>query len=177
MGAHYAMDVLGGRTLALYDMAHLLSNDPAYLNRTLRGATPVVNFRDTVGAARTDVQAVLQASCGNTTTVCAAEDTRRFSNAAADAAFYDSTQTYNLPTVYAKTAGGVENVATLARAGYLLTAVFPGLSLAQADDILTETEGPGGGFLDSGSAFGLYSRLNLIAAHHLAAARLASKHL
>src|SRR6185437_1908807 len=26
MGAHYAMDVLGGRTLAAYDLAHLLSN-------------------------------------------------------------------------------------------------------------------------------------------------------
>ena len=25
MGAHYAMDVLGGRTLALYDLAHLLA--------------------------------------------------------------------------------------------------------------------------------------------------------
>jgi hypothetical protein len=29
---------------------------------------------------------------------------------------------------------------------------------------LTETEGPGGGFLDDGSAFGIYSRLNLYAA-------------
>jgi hypothetical protein len=38
------------------------------------------------------------------------------------------------------------------------------LSLAQADKILTETEGPGGGFLDDGSAFGIYSRLNLLAA-------------
>ena len=25
VGAHYAMDVLGGRMLALYDMAHLLA--------------------------------------------------------------------------------------------------------------------------------------------------------
>jgi len=36
MGAHYAMDVLGGRTLATYDLAHLLANDPAYMNRPLR---------------------------------------------------------------------------------------------------------------------------------------------
>ena len=36
MGAHYAMDVLGGRTLATYDLAHLLANDPLYMNRPLR---------------------------------------------------------------------------------------------------------------------------------------------
>ena len=33
MGAHYAMDVLGGRTLATYDLAHLLANDPIYLGQ------------------------------------------------------------------------------------------------------------------------------------------------
>ena len=49
-------------------------------------------------------------------------------------------------------------------AGYLLTSAFPPLSLKEADRILTETEGPGGGFLDDGSAFGVYSRLNLYAA-------------
>src|SRR6185437_6185650 len=31
MGAHYAMDVLGGPTVATYDLAHLLANDPAYI--------------------------------------------------------------------------------------------------------------------------------------------------
>jgi hypothetical protein len=35
---------------------------------------------------------------------------------------------------------------------------------------LTETEGPGGGFLDDGSSFGVYSRLNLYAAAGKAAA-------
>jgi len=59
----------------------------------------------------------------------------------------------------------VEDVAKLApEAGYLLTAAFPYVSLQAADVILTETEGPGGGFLDNGSPFGLYSRLNLYAA-------------
>ena len=42
----------------------------------------------------------------------------------------------------------LEDVATIApEAGYLLTAAFPKLSLAQADRILTATEGPGGGFI------------------------------
>jgi len=59
----------------------------------------------------------------------------------------------------------IEDVAKLApEAGYLLTTTFPYLTLLEADDILTETEGPGGGFLDDGSSFGVYSRLNLYAA-------------
>jgi hypothetical protein len=58
-----------------------------------------------------------------------------------------------------------EDVGKLApEAGYLLTAAFSSLTLEQADRILTETEGPGGGFLDDGSPFGVYSRLNLYAA-------------
>ncbi len=36
VGAHYAMDVLGGRTVATYDLAHLLANDPAYVGRPLK---------------------------------------------------------------------------------------------------------------------------------------------
>ena len=80
-------------------------------------------------------------------------------------AAYDVTQTYGLPVVYPKTADTLEDVSKLApEAGYLLTAAFPSLTLEQADQILTETEGPGGGFLDDGSAFGVYSRLNLYAA-------------
>jgi hypothetical protein len=44
-----------------------------------------------------------------------------------------------------------------------LTVAFPSLSLEQAGEILTETEGPGGGFLDDRASFGVYSRLNLYA--------------
>jgi len=39
LGAHYAMDVIGGRTLAYYDMAHLLAEHPNYVGRTLRNVT------------------------------------------------------------------------------------------------------------------------------------------
>ena len=80
------------------------------------------------------------------------------------------TQTYGLPIVYPGVAAATEDVAkTAPEAGCLLTAAFPHLTLAQADQILTETEGPGGGFLDNGSNFGLYSRLNLFAAAEKAA--------
>jgi membrane-associated phospholipid phosphatase len=165
MGAHYAMDVLGGRTLATYDLAHLLANDPAYVGRSLRKLPVISDYQAALKAARTDVAAALQSACGNTIEVCAREDTGRFSDPAVNEAFYAVTQTYGLPVVYPKNAGTPEDVGKLApEAGYLLTTAFPSLTLEQADQILTETEGPGGGFLDDGSAFGVYSRLNLYAA-------------
>lgn len=72
------------------------------------------------------------------------------------------TQTYNLPVVHLKNVDVLEDVGELApEAGYLLTVAPPSLTLEQANKILTETEGPGGGFLDDGSSFGVYSRLNL----------------
>jgi len=157
MGAHYAMDVMGGRTLALYDLAHLLANDPAYVGQSLKGVAVIKDFQVAVRAARTDMTTALQAACGNMISACACEDTGRLSNSAANLALYATTQTYNLPIVYAKNAGTVEDVGKLApEAGYLLTIAFPSLTLAQADQILTETEGPGGGFLDNGSSFGVY---------------------
>jgi hypothetical protein len=165
VGAHYAMDVLGGRTLALYDLAHLLANDPAYMGQTLRSAPVLHDFPAAVKKARADVTSTLQAACGNSIEVCAAQDTGRLSNPAANEAFYAATQTYNLPVVYPKNADVLEDVGKLApEAGHLLTAAFSSLTLQQADRILTETEGPGGGFLDDGSSFGVYSRLNLYAA-------------
>jgi hypothetical protein len=165
MGAHYAMDVLGGRTLAMYDLAHLLANDPAYVGRSMSNIPVIKDYPTALKAARTDVTAALQTGCGDTIRVCAHGDTGRFNNPALNEAFYAVTQTYGLPVVYPKTADTLEDVDKVApEAGYLLTAAFPSLTLEQADQILTETEGPGGGFLDDGSAFGVYSRLNLYAA-------------
>jgi PAP2 superfamily len=171
IGAHYAMDVLAGRTLAFYDLAHLLANDPAYLGRTFPATPEIKDFQAAIKAARASMTAALEAACGKTVQQCAREDTGRLSNPAADEAFYSNTQTYNLPIVYTKTANSIEDVGMVApEAGYLLTIAYPSLTLQQADQILTETEGPGGGFLDDGSAFGIYSRLNLYAAAGKAAA-------
>jgi hypothetical protein len=183
MGAHYAMDVLGGRTVATYDLAHLLANDPAYIGRPLKDfaratamSAPQVpatieDFRAAVATARADVTKALEAACGDTIAACARQDTGRFNAAAMNEAFYASTQTYGLGVAHPETADRQEDVATLApEAGYLLTVAFPKLSLDEANRILTDTEGPGGGFLDDGSAFGVYSRLNLYAAAGRAAA-------
>jgi PAP2 superfamily len=183
MGAHYAMDVLGGRTLATYDLAHLLANDPTYMNRPLKNVAmttatseprvpeTIGDFRAAVANARADMTKALEAACGDTVPACARQDTGRFNAPATNEAFYASTQTYGLPVVHPETADKVEDVGALApEAGNLLTAAFPNLTLDQANRILTETEGPGGGFLDDGSAFGVYSRLNLYAAAGRAAA-------
>ena len=188
MGAHYAMDVLAGRTLATYDLAHLLANDPAYMNQTLKNVAmttatsepqvqPAIgDFRAAVAAARTDLVKALEESCGKLVAVCAREDTGRFNSAAMNEAFYMTTQTYGLPVVHPGTADKIEDVGAVApEAGNLLTAAFPKLSLEEANRILTETEGPGGGFLDDGSAFGVYSRLNLYAAAGRAAALARAK--
>ncbi|MBE7209446.1 MAG: phosphatase PAP2 family protein [Gluconacetobacter diazotrophicus] len=176
VAAHYAMDVLGGRTLSLYDMAHLLANDPDYMNRHLKGAPAIADFRAAMATARADMKQALEAACGDNIATCAAQDTGRFSDPAALAAFTASTQTYGLPVVHPDTANTVEDVGRLApEAGWLLTVAFPSLTLEQADRILTDTEGPGGGFLDDGSAFGVYSRLDLYAAGRRAAA-LAGSH-
>ncbi|MBK3397361.1 MULTISPECIES: phosphatase PAP2 family protein [Methylobacterium] len=178
VGAHYAMDVLGGRTVALHAVAHLLANDPAYvgqirknpavigeMSRATNDAVAITDYRAALEAARSDLGRVLKEVCGDALATCAQADTGRFRDATANAAFYETTQTYGLPVVHAETAGTVEDVAKLApEAGHLLTAAFPSLSLAEANAILTETQGPGGGFLDDGSAFGVYSRLNLYAA-------------
>ena len=161
LGAHYAMDVLAGRTLATYDIAQLLANKAEYVGAK-RGKVIIDNYQEALASARVDMTAALEKGCGNTLSLCSRQDDSRFSDPAKNKAFYEATLTYGLPVVYEQNAGRTEDVWRLApEAGYLLTAAFPYLTLAQADDILTKTEGPGGGFLDNGSAFGVYSRLDL----------------
>jgi hypothetical protein len=172
LGSHYVMDVLAGRTLALYDMAHLLANDKGYMNLQITGTLPIGDFQAALQKARKEITDILHGACGDSIDVCASQDTGRFSNVAANEAFYNSTHTYNLPVVNRQYADVSEDVSkTAPEAGYLLTQAFPSLTLEQADAILTETEGPGGGFLDDGSdpAFAVYSRLNLYAASRRAA--------
>jgi hypothetical protein len=155
------MDVLGGRTVATYDIAQLLANKADYVGAK-RGSPVIDNYQEALAAARADMTGALEKACGKTLTLCSRQDDSRFAEPAKNRAFYEVTQTYGLPAVYEDTAGRTEDVRQLApEAGNLLTAAFPYLSLAQADDILTKTEGSGGGFLDDGSAFGVYSRLDL----------------
>ena len=172
MGSHYVMDVLGGRTLALYDMAHLLANDRRYMNLPTAGTPSIKDFQATLQAARKELTEILRGACGDSIPACAGQDIGRFSNAAANESVYSSTQTYNLPVVHPQNADVPEDVGKVApEAGYLLTQAFPSLTLEQADTLLTETEGPGGGFLADGSdpGFAVYARLSLYAASRRAA--------
>ena len=172
LGSHYAMDVLGGRTLAEYDLAQLVANKTGYVG-VERDNVKIDDFPKALAAARDELTAALQRECGSNIADCGAQDQSRFADPAKNKAFYQATQTYGLPVVFANNAEGAEDVAKLApEAGYLLTAAFPSLTLAQADAILTLTEGPGGGFLDNGSAFGVYSRLDLYRAAERTAAFL-----
>lgn len=161
IGAHYAMDVLGGRTLATYDLAHLLANTPDYVGVD-RGGVRIDDFRQALAEARSDLTGALANACGNAVPVCARDDQSRFARPEDNARFVDSTQTYGLPAVFGQNVDAAVDVGKVApEAGYLLTAAYPYLSLDQANAILTATLGPGGGFLDNGSVFGVYSRLDL----------------
>jgi hypothetical protein len=183
LGAHYAMDIIAGRTLSLYDLAHLLANDPQYLGLTLKGhdsipapEQPVSDFQAALASAQTDARAALEQQTGMSVGAAADKDDSRFSHPAAMLKFYEYTMNYGLPAVYPAQAGHEEDVLTRApEAGYLLTTAYPQLSLVQADDILTQTEAPGGGFLDNGSEFGIYSRLDLYRAALRARALIATQ--
>jgi peptidoglycan/xylan/chitin deacetylase (PgdA/CDA1 family) len=161
IGAHYAMDVIGGRTLALYDLAQLLANKPGYVG-TSRAGIRIDDFRKELIDARSEVAKLLAEDCGVSLPECAGRDSGRFADSITNTLLVEATQTYELPIVFPENANRLEEVSKLApEAGYLLTTAFPYLTLEQADHILTVTEGPGGGFLDNGSAFGVYSRLDL----------------
>jgi hypothetical protein len=168
LGSHYAMDVLAGRTLALYDLAQLLANKPGYVG-VKREDVEIGDFPKALADARAELAAALEKACGGKIADCAGQDQSRFADSAMNKAFYEATQTYGLPVVFANNAQATDVAKLAPEAGYLLTAAFPNLTLAQADAILTLTQGPGGGFLGDGSAFGVYSRLDL----YKAAARAA----
>jgi hypothetical protein len=142
---------------------------------SLRGAPVINDYQAALKAARDDVTAFLRTTCGDSIRTCAEHDASRFNNAEMNETSYNATQTYGLPVVYPENVGRREDFGQLApEAGYLLTAAFPSLTLDQANQILTDTEDPGGGFLDDGSPFGVYSLLNLYAAGGRAA-QLANK--
>ncbi len=113
VGAHYAMDVIGGRATSLHALAHLLANDPAYvgqirvnpavLDPASADTAKTVSLGDypaVVKAARAELDAFVAQTCGADIAACAAQDQSRFKDEAANAAFYASTQTYGLPVVH-----------------------------------------------------------------------------
>ena len=74
MGAHYAMDVLGGRViLSTYDLAQLLANKSRYVG-VKRGDVSIEDYQQAFAAARNDIVAALEKACGDRVAVCARRD-------------------------------------------------------------------------------------------------------
>ena len=125
----YAMDVLGGQTLALYDLANLFANDPAYMGKDVWGSKSISDFQLAVRQAREVLVPILEPACGGEMTQCTQEVFGRFSHSAENEPFYNETQTYNLPVVHPKSTKQEVVYKIDPEAGYLLTQGVPSLTL------------------------------------------------
>jgi autotransporter-associated beta strand protein len=163
LGAHYPLDVIGGRILATYDVAQMLNNNPAYLNQSINvfavgAVTTTNNFNNLFQNATTDLRNLLTTGCGTDIASCAASGSPdRFSNSAQNRSDYNFRLTYGLPSV------GPTNLPPVVPDGaeVLLSTRFPYLTAAQRRDVLASTELPSGAPLDDGSG---WARLNLYSA-------------
>ena len=122
IGAHYAMDIIAGRTTGYYLMAQLLSNDKNYIgtvalsnnynqptNQTSLGSSVTIgsgpgavapSYTALFQASSAELRSALQVACGDTIANCAQKDSGLFSNQSANQALVNWTTTYNLPAVY-----------------------------------------------------------------------------
>jgi autotransporter-associated beta strand protein len=178
LGAHYPLDVIAGRTLATYDLAHDLAGTPGFAR------VPGATFRAALAAAAQELRTYLRDACPSIA-VCAARDpVIRAENAAIPGpdGLRPATagEAYRFRLTYGLTPMGPENLPpepVPAEAATLLETRFPYLTPAQRLDVLRTTEGPSGHFLDvspldgrspaaegPGSEAGVYSRLDLYAA-------------
>jgi len=163
IGAHYPLDIIGGRIIGTYNVVQLLNNNPDYLNQTITGAgngtvTTSPDFATLLANSTTDLRTLLQQGCGTDIATCAATGAPdRFSSTQQNRSDYKFRLTYGLPSV------GPTDLPPVVPAGaeVLLKTRFPYLSSAQRRDVLATTELPSGVPLDHGSG---WARLNLYAA-------------
>ena len=163
IGAHYPLDIIGGRIIGTYNFVQLLNNNPDYLNQTIDvggngTVTTSANFAALFANATADLRSLLQQGCGSDLATCAAAGAPdRFSNTQQNRTDYRFRLTYGLPAV------GPTDLPPVVPAGaeILLKTRFPYLSAGQLRDVLGTTELPSGAPLDDGSG---WVRLNLYAA-------------
>jgi subtilase-type serine protease len=163
IGAHYPLDIIGGRIIGTYNVVQLLNNNPDYLNQTISvSGGPTVttssDFATLLANATSDLRTLLQQGCGTDLATCATSGAPdRFSNTQQNRSDYTFRLTYGLPSV------GPTNLPPVVPAGaeVLLKTRFPYLSPAQLRDVLATTELPSGAPLDDGTG---WARLNLYAA-------------
>ena len=180
LGAHYALDVIAGRTLATYDLAQDLAGQPHY-------AEGVEPFPATLARAAADLRSVLKQNGCPDIALCARDPIVRAGDAAVlrDGRLHpaDPREAYAFRLTYGLAPLGVTDrppEPVPEAAGFLLQSRFPYLTPAQRREILRTTEGPSGYFLDASpidgaplaaapgptaqAQAGVYSRLDLFAA-------------
>lgn len=180
IGAHYAIDVIGGRTLATYDLAQALAGKTGY------GSMPAGTFQDGLAAAARDLRDTLRKGGCPDIAVCALDPIIRadqaivMDNGRPKPASVQSAYAFRLNYGLAPMASENDPPEVMpVKAGFLLQSRFPYLTVEQRSDVLRTTEGPSGHFLDvnptTGSFLsktgdgpdaqvGAYSRINLFAA-------------
>ncbi|MFC0219563.1 autotransporter domain-containing protein [Pseudochelatococcus lubricantis] len=141
LGVHYPLDVIGGRIIALQNVARAMQESPALFV-----------------AANADLRKLLEGGCGTDIATCAARGAPdRFSDKAANKADFTYRLTYGLGSVGPTDRGPVVPEG----AEVLLSTRFPYLDDGQRRDVLATTELPSGGPLDDGSG---WARLDLFSA-------------
>jgi hypothetical protein len=101
LGVHYALDVIGGRAFASYDIAQASSN-PAYINNAATTGT-AIDLPTLFNAAAPELNAYLAANCGAPVASCATSPANTTNNpyvpSAQNLETYTSNLTYGLPTL------------------------------------------------------------------------------
>jgi outer membrane autotransporter protein len=145
LGAHYPIDVILSRSLATFDVAQMLANNPDYTK-----GSSIANFQAGFAQAQADLNKQIQTQCpGQSASACFTPDTR-FSNAAQNQADYASRLSYGLPV----TAGAPKELTDREGrdASILLATVYGGTSQA-AQGLLSQLNITGGtlGSLSTGT--------------------------
>ncbi|KTS39037.1 autotransporter [Methylobacterium indicum] len=101
LGVHYPLDIIGGRSLATYDLAQAFTN-PLYLNNAGTTGT-AIDLPSLYTQASSQMQSYLAAQCGASVASCAASAASTTNNpylpSAANQALYQQRQSFGLPTL------------------------------------------------------------------------------
>ena len=178
LGVHYALDVIGGRSLAELDLAQALAN-PAYQNNPNVTGTPIA-LQATFAPAAAELNSYLAAGCGAAVASCAASRSNPYAPSAANAAAYQSRLTYGLPTLSYAAAPREQAPSGAPDASILLATLYGGdsaaakliapsggldgdLASSTIEQIVVNTEGKAlAAFY--GTSLSYWSRINLYAA-------------
>ncbi|MBE7219982.1 MAG: phosphatase PAP2 family protein, partial [Caulobacteraceae bacterium] len=181
LGAHYALDVIAGRTLATYDLAQDLAGRPHYARDG-----SATSFQATLASASADLRNFFKQNGCPSIALCARDPIARARDAEIRAIGPSRLVSPHEAYVYRLTYGLAPIGATdrppepvPEEAGFLLQSRFPYLTPAQRREVLRTTEGPSGYFLDASpldgtpaaaarkgpaAEAGVYARLDLFAA-------------